>query len=245
MAEAVERLRAVGIGNISVDLMYGFPGETLADWQRDIDAALALNVEHISGYCLTIEEGTPLHRMFTVDSLQFTDDSLQFTDDYPSEELERQMYYTLVDRLENAGFEHYEISNFAKKGFRSRHNSSYWTGIPYLGLGAAAHSFDGHTRSWNVADIHQYIEGIEQGKRRFESETIAGDTYYNDRVTVAMRTREGLDLSQLSEEHRDYCKRNARRFVDDGLVRLNGSHLVFTRKGLFVSDMVLAELMKV
>ena len=238
VAEAVKRLRAAGIRNISVDLMYGFPGETLADWERDIDAALALNVEHLSAYCLSIEEGTPLHKMFTVDSLQFTDD-------YPSEELERQMYYTLVDRLENAGFEHYEISNFARPGFRSRHNSSYWTGIPYLGLGAAAHSFDGHTRSWNVADIHQYIEGIEQGKRRFESEAIEGDTYYNDRVTVAMRTREGLDLSLLSEEHRDYCQRNARRFVDDGLVRFNGSHLVFTRKGLFVSDMVLAELMKV
>ena len=238
VAEAVERLRAVGIRNISVDLMYGFPGETLADWERDIDAALALNVEHLSAYCLSIEEGTPLHKMFTVDSLQFTDD-------YPSEELEREMYELLIDKLGTAGYEHYEISNFARPGFRSRHNSSYWTGIPYLGLGAAAHSFDGHTRSWNVADIHQYIEGIEQGKRRFESETIAGDTYYNDRVTVAMRTREGLDLSQLSEEHRDYCKRNARRFVDDGLVRFNGSHLVFTRKGLFVSDMVLAELMKV
>ena len=238
VAEAVERLRAAGIRNISIDLMYGFPGETLADWERDIDAALALNVEHISGYCLTIEEGTPLHKMFTVDSLQFTDD-------YPSEELERAMYELLIDKLGTAGFEHYEISNFARPGFRSRHNSSYWTGIPYLGLGAAAHSFDGHTRSWNVADIHQYIEGIEQGKRRFESETIEGDTYYNDRVTVAMRTREGLDLSLLSEEHRDYCQRNARRFVDDGLVRFNGSHLVFTRKGLFVSDMVLAELMKV
>ena len=237
VAEAVRRLRAAGIRNISVDLMYGFPGETLNDWEHDIDAALTLHVEHLSAYSLSIEEGTPLHRMMK----RHTGDSPQCVD----EELERKMYYTLIDRLEASGFEHYEISNFARPGFRSRHNSSYWTGIPYLGLGAAAHSFDGRTRSWNVADIHQYIEGIEQGQRRFESETIEGDTFYNDRVTVAMRTREGLDLSLLSEEHRDYCKKNARRFVDDGLVRFNGSHLVFTRKGLFVSDMILAELMKV
>ena len=223
--------------------MYGFPGETLADWERDIDAALALNVEHLSAYCLSIEEGTPLHKMYSL-----TSPLSPLTSNFPpltSEELEREMYETLINKMEAAGFEHYEISNFARLGFRSRHNSSYWTGIPYLGIGAAAHSFDGHTRSWNVADIHQYIEGMEQGKRLFESETIEGDTYYNDRVTVAMRTREGLDLSQLSERHRDYCLKNARRFVDDGLVRFNGSNLVFTRKGLFVSDMILAELMKV
>ena len=238
VAEAVERLRAAGIGNISIDLMYGFPGETLADWERDIDAALALNVEHLSAYCLSIEEGTPLHRMMKGHKGACP---LCVLD----EELEREMYETLIDKMEAARFEHYEISNFARPGFRSRHNSSYWTGIPYLGIGAAAHSFDGHTRSWNVADIHQYIEGMEQGKRLFESETIEGDTYYNDRVTVAMRTREGLDLSQLSEKHRDYCLKNARRFVDDGLVRFNGSNLVFTRKGLFVSDMILAELMMV
>ena len=236
--DAVDRLRDSGTQNISIDLMYGFPGETLADWERDIDAALALNVEHLSAYCLSIEEGTPLHRMMKGHKGACP---LCVLD----EELERQMYETLIDKMEAAGFEHYEISNFARPGFRSRHNSSYWTGIPYLGIGAAAHSFDGHTRSWNVADIHQYIEGMEQGKRLFESEAIEGDTYYNDRVTVAMRTREGLDLSQLSEKHRDYCLKNARRFVDDGLVRFNGSNLVFTRKGLFVSDMILAELMMV
>ncbi len=237
VAEAVQRLRAAGIRNISIDLMYGFPGETLADWERDIDAALALNVEHLSAYCLSIEEGTPLHRMMK----GHDGDCPQCVD----EELERQMYYTLIDRLEAAGFEHYEISNFARPNFRSRHNSSYWTGIPYLGLGAAAHSYDGHSRSWNVADIRQYIEGMERGERLFDSEAIEGDTRYNDMVTVAMRTREGLDLSQLSEEHREYCQKNARRFVDDGLVRFNGSYLVFTRKGLFVSDMILAELVKI
>ena len=244
VAEAVQRLRAVGIRNISVDLMYGFPGETLSDWGHDIEVALALNVEHLSAYCLSIEEGTPLHKMYSLTSdsrYSLTPRLLPLT----SEETERAMYYLLKDRLETAGFEHYEISNFAREGFRSRHNSSYWTGIPYLGIGAAAHSYDGHTRSWNVADIHQYIEGIEQGKRLFDAEAIEGDTCYNDLLTTALRTREGLDLSLLSEHHRDYCLRNARRFIDDNLLTTTDGHLALTRRGLFVSDMVISGLMLV
>ena len=155
------------------------------------------------------------------------------------------MYEMLIDRLEAASFEHYEISNFAKPGYRSRHNSSYWDGTPYIGIGAAAHSFDGKTRSWNIADIHQYMEGMERDERHFESETIDGNTRYNDIVTVALRTREGLDLSKLSDEHRGYCLRSARRFLDDGLLRLCSDRLSLTRRGLFVSDMVMSELMKI
>ena len=229
VSKAIGRLRAAGIGNISVDLMYGFPDQTLDDWERDINAVLDLNVEHLSAYCLSIEEGTPLHRM-----------NMKGAD----EETERQMYYTLIDRLEAAGFEHYEISNFARPLFRSRHNSSYWDGTPYIGIGAAAHSFDGHTRSWNVSDIRSYIEAIESGKQCAESEIIEGDTAYNDLLTTAIRTREGLDLSRLTPCHRDYCLKAAQRFIDDGLLSFT-PRLVLTRKGLFVSDMIMAELMKV
>ena len=228
VAEALGHLHDNGIRNISIDLMYGFPGEKLEDWEADINTAFALNVEHLSGYCLMIEEGTPLSRMQT---------------EPIEEELERQMYYMLIDKLEAAGYEHYEISNFARPGFRSRHNSSYWNGTPYIGLGAAAHSYDGHTRSWNVADIHQYIEGMERGERLFESEVIEGDTLYNDRLTIALRTREGLDLSLLSDEHRTYCTKNARHFIDDGLLKIIDNHLSLTRKGLFISDMIISELM--
>jgi oxygen-independent coproporphyrinogen-3 oxidase len=233
VSEAVKRLRVAGIRNISVDLMYGFPGETLNDWQHDIDGALALDVEHLSAYCLTVEEGTELYKII----------SGQCTVDSPDEELVRTMYYTLIDRLEAVGFEHYEISNFAKPGYRSRHNSSYWNGTPYIGLGAAAHSFDGKTRSWNISDLQTYMEGMERGERRFESETLNDDTRYNDLVTVALRTREGLDLTKLSGQHREYCLRSARRYVDDGLLRLESDRLSLTRRGLFVSDMVMAELM--
>ena len=242
--EAVSILRANGIRNISIDLMYGFPGETLEQWEADIDAALALNVEHLSAYCLMIEEGTPLHKMFT-------DDCLLFTDDYPDEEMERQMYEVLIDRLEAAGYEHYEISNFARPGFRSRHNSNYWNGTPYIGLGAAAHSYDIRSRSWNVADIRQYIEGMERGERIFEEELLDDDTRYNDIVTVALRTKEGIDLNALSEKHRNYCMKNARRYLNDGLLELStirgaeSPTLHLTRHGLFVSDMVMSDLMMV
>ena len=231
---AVERLRKAGYTNISIDLMYGLPGETLNDWEADITQALSLDIEHLSAYCLMIEEDTPLHQMLQDGKITETD-----------EELERQMYETLIDRLKAAGYEHYEISNFAKPGYRSRHNSSYWDGTPYIGIGAAAHSFDIHTRSWNVSDLHQYIKSIEQGERLFEEEQLDEDTRYNDTITVALRTCEGLDLTTLSEKHRTYCLQNARRFLEDGLLALDNSSqfLRLTRRGLFVSDMIMSELM--
>ena len=231
--EAVSILRSVGINNLSIDLMYGFPGETLSDWQSDIDCALSLNVEHISAYCLMIEEGTPLHKL--------QGDCPQCVD----EETERQMYYTLIDRLIAAGYEHYEISNFARPGFRSRHNSSYWNGTPYIGLGAAAHSYDIQSRSWNIADINAYIEGIERGERLFEEELIDDDTRYNDAVTVGLRTCEGINLDTLPKKYRDYCMKNARRYLDNGLLELTTQHLHLTRRGLFVSDMVMSDLMMI
>ena len=238
--KAVSLLRSAGISNISVDLMYGFPNETISDWEGDIDAAIALDVEHLSAYCLTIEEGTELWRWL---SQKKGNPSCEIL---PDEELERAMYEMLIDKSEAAGFEHYEISNFAKPGLYSRHNSSYWDGTPYLGIGAAAHSYDGNARSWNIADIHQYIEGMEDGKRIFESETLDADTRYNDMVTVALRTRDGLDLKRLSEDYRDYCLRNAQRFLDDGQLQVTQAQtLTLTRKGLFVSDMIMSELMKV
>ena len=228
--QAVKRLRKAGIQNISIDLMYGFPDETLEDWKQDIKKALTLNVEHISAYCLMIEDETPLARL-----------GIEPCD----EETECTMYYTLIDCLEAAGYEHYEISNFARQGYRSRHNSSYWHDVPYIGLGAAAHSYDGACRSWNVADIRQYIAAIERGERPAEYETLDEDMRYNDRVTVALRTSDGLDLTTLSEKHRRYCLKEAQRYLSDGLLRLDDNRLVLTRKGLFVSDMVMSGLIYV
>lgn len=232
---AVESLRQAGINNISIDLMYGFPEESLSDWRNDLNHALDLNVEHLSAYCLMIEEGTMLYHLLSVKGSDFGVD----------EETERQMYELLIDCLTSAGYEHYELSNFARPGRRSRHNSSYWTGIPYIGLGAAAHSYDGHRRSWNPDDLHYYIKGIKDGTLQREGEELDESTHYNDRITVALRTCEGLCLDELSAYHRNYLLRSARRYIDDGLLTLEGNSLHLSRKGLFVSDMVMADLMLV
>ena len=225
--EAVDILRKAGIRNISIDLMYGFPNETTDDWQHDIDAALALNVEHISAYCLMVEEGTPLHRM-----------GIEACD----EETERAMYELLIDKLTVAGYKHYEISNFARPGYRSRHNSSYWQDTPYIGLGAAAHSYIENRRQWNISDIRQYITAINEGHIPCESELLDPDTHYNDRIATALRTSDGLDLTTLSDRHRRYCLQEAQPFIRDGLLRLTDNRLVLTHRGLFVSDMIMSTL---
>ena len=234
VSEAVKILRQSGIDNISVDLMYGFPAETLDEWQRDIDAVLALNVEHLSAYALQYEEGTPLYKMLERGEEREVD-----------EELSRRMYYMLKDCLEKAGYEHYEISNFARPGRRSRHNSSYWHQTPYLGLGAAAHSFDGRNRQWNVENIDEYIKGVEQGKPAVECEVLTPDNHYNEIVMTALRTCDGLLLDALNPHYRDYCLEQAKPFLDNHLLVLEGSRLRLSREGLFVSDMLMTELMRV
>ena len=229
---AVDRLRAAGIKNISIDLMYGFPGETIADCEADIAKALSLQVEHISTYCLMIEEDTQLQQMLQQGNITETE-----------EELERQMYETIINRLEDGGYEQYELSNFARPGFHSRHNSSYWDGTPYIGIGAAAHSYDIESRSWNIADIKQYIQGMANSQRIYEEERLDCDTRYNDAITVALRTSRGLDLQALSPKHRTYCLENAQRYLDDGLLeRTQDNRLRLTRRGLFVSDMIMSNL---
>ena len=245
VSQAVKRLRDAGIRNISIDLMYGFPGETLSEWERDIDAALALDVEHLSAYCLMIEEGTPLYEKMRDGENEKMRDGDDETIRACDEETERLMYERLIGRLTAAGYEHYEISNFARPGYRSRHNSSYWHDVPYIGLGAAAHSYDLKSRQWNVSDIQQYMEAVEHGIIPCERELLDDDTHYNDRITTALRTSDGLDLSTLSDRHRRYCLREAQPFICDGLLRLNGDRLTLTRRGLFVSDMVMAALVYV
>ena len=244
VGKAIDRLRKAGISNISIDLMYGFPEETLTSWQQDISTALSLDVEHLSAYCLMIEEGTPLYRM-----------QISPID----EELERTMYELLMDRLEAAGYEHYEISNWGlsprplqrereSRSYRSRHNSSYWNQTPYIGIGAAAHSYDGQCcRRWNISDIRRYIDGIRQGTCVYEEEWLDEDTRYNDCVTVALRTCEGINLKNLSARHRLYCLENAQHFIDDGLLKLSHDNhqLSLTRRGLFISDMIMSDLMLV
>lgn len=235
VSEAVERLRHIGIDNISIDLMFGFPGETLSDWEADIQQALTLQVEHISAYSLMFEEGTPLYALREQGKVKEVD-----------EELSLKMYETLIDRLTEAGFEHYEISNFARPGFHSRHNSSYWDGTPYIGLGAAAHSYDIDSRWWNVSNVREYIRRMKHGESPIEeTEVLNDETRYNDAVMTALRTREGLPLERLSESQRQYLLSQARPHLERRLITMEDNHLRLTRQGLFVSDMVMSDLMMV
>ena len=249
---AVKRLRNVNIKNISVDLMFGFPNETLEEWKEDIERLLALDIEHISAYSLMYEEGTPLYRLLQAGKVKEMDD-----------ELYRQMYDTLIDRLSEAGYEQYEISNFAKlqaqssnfklqtsnfkvkSPFRSQHNSSYWHNVPYIGIGASAHSYGNGKRSWNISDTKAYITAIQEDKLPTEEEIIDADTHYNDIIMTALRTCEGINLTTLSAEYRTYLMRLAQPSIEQGLLKEDDGWLRLTRNGIYVSDSVMSDLMKV
>ena len=233
--EAFRCLREHGFGNISIDLMFGFPNETADDWQRDIEEALLLEPEHISAYSLMIEEGTPLKAMADEGKIEETD-----------EETSRAMFETLCTLMTSAGYEHYEISNFARQGFRSRHNSSYWRAVPYIGLGAAAHSYDGTSRQWNVDNIDDYINIIGIGKVPCERELLDTPTQYNDLMTTAMRTKEGVSLEyieqKLGKKYLEYIMKEAEKFIDKGLLTLSDNRLSLSHEGIFISDSIISEL---
>lgn len=236
--EAVERLRRAGFGNLSIDLIYGLPGETDERWRRDLEQAIALDVEHISAYHLTYEVGTPLYRMLQAHRVSEVDEdsSLRF-------------FGMLMDTLATAGYVHYEISNFCKPGRHSRHNSSYWQGIPYLGCGPSAHSFDTRSRQWNEADPEKYIAGMEQGTRPFYTEQLDNDTRYNEYVMTRLRTRQGIDMEEVARLfgnalHR-YLLQNAAPHLQANLLREADGHLRLTRQGIFVSDGIISDLMYV
>lgn len=235
---AVKRLRQIGIRNISIDLIYGFPDETMEDWQKDISEAIRLGIEHISAYSLMIEEGTPLYDMMESGKISEI-----------NEELSRKMYETLIDRMESAGFEHYEISNFAKDGKRSKHNSCYWNSTHYIGIGAAAHSYNGNSRQWNVSDINEYIKNIEVGTIPADKEILDLSTRYDDLITTALRTKDGINLNKLVKEfgieYRDFLIDNAKKYTDRNLMIFDDNNIRISREGLFISDAIMRDLMHV
>ena len=240
ISKAVEILRKNSIKNISIDLMFGFPGETISQWNNDIDNAIKLNIEHISAYSLMYEEGTVLYKMLSEGKIKEC-----------SDELYLDMYNLLIDKLKNAGYEHYEISNFAKPGFRSRHNSSYWHNIPYLGVGAAAHSYNLISRQWNISNLTKYIESIENGIIPAEKETLSTDTKFDDYVMTSLRTCDGIDLEYIktnfSEKHHEYLRKESEPHIKNGLLEYtdNQKRLKLTRKGIFLSDSIMSDLMYV
>lgn len=236
--DAVNRCRTAGFERISIDLIYGLPHQSADDWQRNIDRAIALDLPHISAYNLIFEEGTALWRMREAGKVTECDDDLALT-----------MYARLIDSLTAAGYEHYEISNFARHGAYARHNTSYWKGIPYLGIGAAAHSFDGATRRYNPHDLDNYIRQLLSGRTVYEEERESTDERYNDRILTSLRTMWGLDLDLLEHdfgtEYLNFCLRQATPYLHSGKLLRNGSTLRLSRSGLFVSDGIMSDLFRV
>ena len=232
-ATAVNTLKAAGFSNISIDLMYGFPDQSLEDWEEDIDKALSLNVPHISCYCLTYEEDTPLY-----DMLQRGEVS-EITDELASD-----MYYLLIDKLSAKGYRHYEISNFALPDHHSRHNSAYWDGTHYLGIGAGAHSYDGNRRSWNVCNVKSYIKALKEGKLKglAESETLTNIDKYNELIMTRLRTSSGLCKSDIPGCYLREFTRAAKPYISSGMLEETASTIRLTRKALFVSDSIISSL---
>ena len=234
--EAFRRCREAGFQNISIDLMYGLPGETLETWKEDLRQAINLRPEHISAYHLIYEEDTALWKLREQHQVEEADEDLSVS-----------LFETLIDRLKEAGYQHYEISNFCLSGMHSRHNSSYWTGKKYLGCGPSAHSFNGVSRQWNVASLEGYIKGVEEGVLDYEVEELDLYTRYNDFVLTSIRTAWGMPLSKLRSEFGEelyrYCMRMAKPHVDQGVLENREGVLRLTRKGIFVSDGIMSDLM--
>ena len=233
--KAVNIIKEVGISNISIDLIFGFPKETLADWLFDINQAIKLDVQHVSAYSLMFEEGTKLYHLLQKEEIEQI-----------SEELSVEMYDVLIDKLSEAGLAQYEISNFAKPGFESRHNSSYWNETPYLGVGPSAHSYNLSTRSWNVSNVSQYVKSIFKDILPLEEEQIDEITRYNDLITTALRTKEGIHLNTLQEDYAQYLLEQSSEFIKEGtMFKTSDNRLALTRKGYYISDAIMAELIKV
>ena len=212
--EAVRRCREAGYQNISIDLIYGLPGETKERWEKDLRQAISLNVEHISAYHLIYEEDTPIYNMLKQHQIEEVDEdsSLQF-------------FTLLIEHLQNAGYEHYEISNFCRPDKYSRHNTSYWRGIPYLGCGPSAHSFNGTTREWNVSSIDLYIKGIEGNQRDFETENLDQTTRYNEFIITTIRTVWGTPIEKLKQEFGnelwEYCRKMSAPYLENGKLEIH------------------------
>lgn len=233
--DAVADLRRVGIDNLSLDLIYGLPNQTLELWRSNVERMLSLGVPHISAYHLIYEEGTALTRLRDLGRVHEA-----------SEEESVSYFQLLIDALTAAGYEHYEISNFAQPGQYARLNTGYWQGVPYIGLGPSAHSFDGSGRSYNVADIHQYVAGIHEGAPIRERELLDEEERRHEYVMTRLRTMWGINLSEyrqffgLREEERLLSRvqsyvRSAHVVLEDGYLRLSPS-------GYFLSDRIIVDL---
>lgn len=234
--DAVRYCQQKGFKNISIDLMYGLPQQTLEIWESNLQQACQLNVQHISAYHLIYEDKTHLYSLLQAGKVNPVD-----------EDSSLQMFEMLIDNLKQSNFQHYEISNFAKEGFLSQHNSSYWQGEKYMGFGPSAHSFDGEHRSWNVSSLPKYMEGVNNGKPDIEMEDIDVSKKYNEYIITRLRTMWGVNVDVLKakfgDEFYNYFYKNAQKYINLNYLESVDSVVTLTRKGIFISDGIMSDLM--
>ena len=231
--QSVRLAQAAGYSNITVDLMYGLPNLSISEWRAHVREVIQMGVSHVSAYCLTIEHKTALEKMIKNGALQAA-----------PEDDQAEQFLVLVSELRAAGLEQYEISNFAVPGMESQHNSAYWKGEHYVGIGPSAHSFDGQKRRWNVANNSGYMRALEMGEVYFEEEILTKEDSFNERLLTGLRTREGVSLGELNAKFsaRPAFKKSVRDFEDKGWICISNDHLVLSDEGKLRADFIAAEL---
>lgn len=233
----IQLAKKAGLHNLSIDLIYGTPTLSDTQWKQNIEKAVELGVPHLSCYALTVEPKTALHHLITTKKVADV-----------SEEKQSIQFEILTKCLREAGYEHYEISNFAKPDFQSKHNSSYWQGKPYIGLGPSAHSFNGVSRQWNVANNALYMASIQKGEVPFEIEYLTQQQQLNEYIMTSLRTMQGTSLSYIaniwSDAEATSIVKEAKKHIVRGNINYINNHLTLTRKGKLLADGIAAELFR-
>ncbi|QBZ97441.1 Oxygen-independent coproporphyrinogen-III oxidase-like protein YqeR [Flavobacterium sangjuense] len=221
--------------NISIDLIYGVPNMSNIKWLQNIETALSFNVPHISSYALTVEPKTALHKFIKQGIIP-----------QPDDEVAQEHFHLLVDKLEENGFIHYELSNFGKENYFSKNNSSYWLGKKYIGIGPSAHSYDGISRSWNISNNTQYLKSIAENQLPSETEALTKTDRYNEYVMTGLRTIWGISLDRIEREfgksYLDYLNQQAAKYIEDHLLFVDENILRTTKNGKFLSDGIASDL---
>lgn len=234
--EAVENAAKTGFTDISVDLIYGLPGLARDQWKADLKQVFQLPVQHLSAYHLTYHKGTPFYTWLKKGTLKALNENESIW-----------QFQTLIQMAKDNGFEQYEISNFAKDKKYSKHNSSYWMGVKYLGLGPSAHSFNGISRSWNVSHIESYIKAVAAGLPHSEEEILSEINKYNEYILTRIRTIWGVSIEELKTtfgtERAIYFQQNIEKYIASDLVKQQSGIYTLTENGMFVSDEIMANLM--
>ena len=232
---AIQRAIETGFDNLTIDLMYGLPGLTNEEWAANIKAIAGLPVQHISAYCLTVEERTPLATWIKNGKLKESSNLVQ-----------EEQFIILVETLKEFGFEQYEISNFARDNRYSRHNTNYWLNIPYVGIGPSAHGFKGKERYWNKANNQVYMNAIDKGELPQETEVLSDYDRFNELLMIGLRTKWGVDKSELQKclAFDGEWLQLKEAFIEAGEMLETGTHLILTLQGRLRADAIASDLFK-